>query len=46
MEEEWIWERGVVGGTERAGGRGNWCWDVIEERRINTVFSLDGKSIH
>lgn len=35
-------ERGGEGGTGRSGGRGNWGWDVIFERRIKRVLSLGG----
>lgn len=34
MEEEWIWERGDMGGALRSEGRGNSNPDAIYKRRI------------
>jgi hypothetical protein len=45
MEEEYICLKGEVGGelggVER--GKGNFCWNVTCERRINKIFKKRSK---
>lgn len=34
-KKEWIWEQNGVGGTRKRGGKRNYSWYVIYEKRIN-----------